>query len=319
MTRLGRTWARVARWWRGGPTRLRLRRRLLVVSTPFAVLAVSVAVVLVTVTVASRSAVGDFERHDVEALRGDIAAMHRFGVVDTATVSVASGDLAVLEGRIDDADGAFTAALRRSDTCATRVDLEVVEETQGDVASVRGDRARAEERYIHAVGIVEAAAPGCFQGNTDPDQARRRIRSEALPRLRSKIASLHQTAASSTSPVPASPTSAPPASATLTPTPLPARRSAGPAPSPSTAPLPPSQVPVVGTGTGTDANSTPIVGPGGGAGGDGSGVLDPVDPDRIPVAGGRPGPGHRLGVGSDPTATLQRVLGNSDATGASQE
>ncbi len=50
----------VVHWWRSGPTRLRLRRRLLVYSAPLALLLVVVIVKSLSVVVAGESAVSAY-------------------------------------------------------------------------------------------------------------------------------------------------------------------------------------------------------------------------------------------------------------------
>ena len=55
----------------------------------------------------------------------------------------------------------FSSALARSAasrSCPVRVNLELVRETQGDRAAAAHDRARAEERYLSALAMVERCA-----------------------------------------------------------------------------------------------------------------------------------------------------------------
>lgn len=174
------------------PARLRLRRRLLIYSAPPAVVALVVAVKLISVVVVGNSAVSDFAGGDGDAVRGDARILGIANLVEPANAPFATGAAAVLDGRLDDADKNFTAALAHaSRSCPVRVDLELVRETQGDRAAAAGDRARAQERYISAQTVVDAAPSNCFAGNNDPDPQRQAIRAEAANRLAAKRAALN--------------------------------------------------------------------------------------------------------------------------------
>jgi hypothetical protein len=268
------------RWSRSGPSRLRLRRRLVAYSMPVALLLLIGLAKIVSTMLAGDAAVADFARHDVDALRADVATLRAWNIVEPGRVSFIAGDLAALQGNLDAADAQFSAALARgADACAVRVNQELVRETQGDLAAARADASRAEQRYNAALQVISAAPPRCFQNNADPDPDRRRVRNDAAARLAAKIKALHERP--------------PPAAQPVTP----------PAP-PNAPPPPPAPAPGVGS-------------PGGGPQG-GSGALNDVSPDRIPVSGPAPLPGHRLGPGDgDPLDQLQDTLGDADATGTS--
>jgi hypothetical protein len=188
------------------PQRLRLRRRLLIYSSPITVFALLVAVKLISVVVAGNSAISAFASGDGNAVRADAAVLGVANVVDPSKAPFAAGTAAVLDGRLDDADKHFTAALARTDaarSCPVRVNLELVRETQGDRAAGAGDRARADESYASALAIVDDAPQNCFSGNSDPDAQRRAIRAEAANRLVAKRTAL-------TAPPPAAPAVPPP-------------------------------------------------------------------------------------------------------------
>jgi hypothetical protein len=177
-------------WWRGGPPRLRLRRRLLVLSAPVAVLLVVALLKLCSVVIAGGSAASDFAGRDAGALRTEVATLNVLNVVEPAKAFFAAGDLAVLDGRLEDADRQFSEALARTapaDSCATRVNLELVRETLGDKAAGVLDVETAVARYRGARTVVESAPAGCFEGNGDPDPERRVVRDEAAARLDDKI------------------------------------------------------------------------------------------------------------------------------------
>jgi hypothetical protein len=175
---------------------LRLRRRLLIYSTPVTAVALLVAVKLFTVAVAGNSAAHSFTRGDGDAVRADAAILGVANVVEPAKAPFAAGAAAVLDGRLGDADTHFSAALARTDagrSCPVRVNLELVRETQGDRAAAAGDRARARERYASALSVVDAAPHACFFGNDDPDPQRRALRQDAANRLAAKSAALDAT------------------------------------------------------------------------------------------------------------------------------
>jgi hypothetical protein len=194
------------------PSRLRLRRRLLVFSAPVVIVALIAAVKMISVVVAGNSAVSHFARGDVAALRDDVSAMSILNVIEPAKVPFAAGALAVREGRLDQADARFTEALSRTEatqSCPVRVNLELVRERQGDVDAWEGRPDQARERYTSALAIVEDAPAGCFEGNTDPDAGRRAIRDDAAARLAAKMAALG-TAPPAPPPPPPPPPPAPP-------------------------------------------------------------------------------------------------------------
>jgi len=173
------------------PSRLRLRRRLLLFSAPVAVIALVVAVKMISVVVAGHSAASHFAQGAATSMRGDVATLRVVNIIEPEKVFFAEGALAVLEGRLDDADAQFSQALSRTDlaqSCPVRVNIELVRETQGDIAVFSGGPDQAREHYTSALTIVETAPQACFSGNADPDDERRAIRNDAAVRLAAKIA-----------------------------------------------------------------------------------------------------------------------------------
>lgn len=200
------------------PARLQLRRRLLIYSAPVVVVALLVTIKLFSVVLVGNSAGHSFSRGDGSAVRADAAILGVVNVVEPARAPFAAGTAAVLDGRLEDADAHFADALGLSDTvgsCPARVNLELVRETQGDRAAAAGDHARADQRYASALAVVDAAPPGCFAGNTDPDPQRHLIRDEAANRLAAK-----RTALSAAPPAPPPPPPPPPPAAAPPPPPL---------------------------------------------------------------------------------------------------
>jgi hypothetical protein len=167
-----------------------MRRRLLVLSAPVAIVVVVAILKLSSVVIAGGLAASNFAERDAGALRGNVAMLNVLNVVEPAKASFAAGALAVLDNRLDDADREFSAALARSasaDSCPARVNLELVRETLGDRAASVLDGEQAVARYLSALAVVEEAPAGCFTGNTDSDEQRRAVREEAAARLHAKI------------------------------------------------------------------------------------------------------------------------------------
>lgn len=307
--------------------RSRLRARLYLFSAPVVVVVLLAAVKMIGVGIVGDSARSDFNRHDIEALRHDVSLLDTFDVIDPAKTSFAAGDLSVLEGRLHDADDRFSQSLSRTDTpqsCPVRINLLLIRETLGDLATRSGKRDDAERLYTAAMRLAEGAPPACFAGNADPNPDRRAIRDTAMTRLQQKLDLLHRP-----------PGPPPPPAATVTrqppPTSLTPLGSAPPLPGlppsstpPSTSPGP---QPTAGSGPGPNmpelpqSGSTegPVVGPDNpNQDPDGAGVLNPVSPDRIPIAGNGGAPGHSLGPGDSPDR-LRRLLDNANAYGDNRE
>lgn len=327
LRRLGR---RAIQSFRPTSERIRLRRRLFLFSTPAAILVLLAASKMIAVGVAGDSVISDFDRHDIEALRHDLSSLGVLDVIYPAKTSFAAGDLSILEGRLRAADGYFSQSLARTDktrSCPARINLLLVRETLGDLATRAGSRDEADRFYRDAIALASDAPPECFAGNADPNPDRRAIRNTAVTRLQQKLDLLNQPPGAAPPPVATVTRQPPPTSLTpMSPAPpipgLPP--SSSPQPSSSPAPSPPTsgdnrpgpnmpELPQTGTA------EQPVVGPGNpDADPNGTGVLNPVSPDRIPIAGNGGVPGHRLGPG-DSSDRLQRLLDNSNAYGDNQE
>ncbi|MEB3049731.1 hypothetical protein KV112_08285 [Mycolicibacter sp. MYC123] len=311
--------------------RLRLRTRLYLVSAPVIVVLLLLAAKLIGVGLVSNSAVTDFTRHDIEALRGDVAFLQKFDVFDPAKTAFAAGDLSVLEGRLQDADDRFSDSLARigaEKSCPVRINLVLVRETLGDLATRAGKKDEAEGYYSDAMMLAQQAPADCFEGNSDPNEDRQAIRADSVPRLQRKIDALHRPPESN-SPPPSTVAPDPPPTS-LTPTsvpPLPGLAPTESSPDSTEGPGPakPSETPVPGPGANmpdlpqSSGGQGPVIGPDeGGAPNDGPGVIDPISPDRIPTAGSGSPPGHKLGPGTSGDR-LRRLLDNSNAYGDNRE
>ncbi|MGV0793869.1 hypothetical protein [Mycolicibacterium sp. XJ1819] len=173
--------------------RLRLRRRLVMLSVPAAVVVLVAAVKMISVVLAGNSAVADFEAGDADRLRSNAAILGLLNVIEPAKAPFAAGTSAVLDGRLDDADARFADALSRTgvaESCPVRINLELVRERLGDIAAWEARPDEAADRYRGALAIVEGAPGACFAGNTDPDPERRAVRDDTAARLAAKMAGL---------------------------------------------------------------------------------------------------------------------------------
>ena len=183
------------------------RRRLLLWSAPVVLLLVVAMIKVSSMVLASHWAAADFARHDADALRSDVATLSVLDVVVPAETSFAAGALAVLDGRLDEADRRFSDVVGTDPTsCPARVNLVLVRETLGDNAVGEGNGPKAIDRYRTALTVVLDAPDGCFASNDDPDTERRAIRAESEARLRAKLAVLERPLP----PLPPPPAAAPP-------------------------------------------------------------------------------------------------------------
>ena len=200
------------------PSRLSLRRRLLVFSTPVMLIALVAAVKMISVVIAGNSAVSAFRDGDAETLSESVSTLSAVNVIERSKAPFAAGALAVLQGRLDDADARFSEALSLTDpeqSCPVLVNLELVRERRGDIDGWEGRLDQARGRYLSALDIVRSAPGGCFENNTDADRERRAVRNDTAARLAAKLDGLDN----APPPPPPAPPPAPPPS---TPAPPPA-------------------------------------------------------------------------------------------------
>ncbi|WP_369832437.1 hypothetical protein [Mycobacterium sp. AT1] len=163
--------------------------RLLVVSAPVSLVVVVALLKLWTVVVAGGSVATDFAERNTDALGRDVATLSTLDVVEPVRTRFAAGTLAILEDRLPDADGQFTAALTQTgqaQSCPVRVNLELVRETLGDRAAEKFDGS-AIGWYRNALAVVDEAPDGCFTGSTDADPDRRAVLEATVARLNAKI------------------------------------------------------------------------------------------------------------------------------------
>lgn len=207
------------------PSRLRLRRRLLMVSSPVAAVALALSAKLISVVVVGGSAQQHFASGEVGALGRDVAVLRMFDVIEPANTAFAAGGLAVLEGRareerqgpsLEVADAEFSSALARTDvarSCPVRINLTLVRERQGDVDAWEARLDTARERYESALAVIADAPARCFEGNDDPDPERRAVRQDAAARIAAKIDALGTVIPPATAPLPPPPADLPPPAA----------------------------------------------------------------------------------------------------------
>lgn len=172
------------------PSRLSLRRRLILFSAPVALVALVAAVKMISVVVAGNSAVTNFDERNGDGLSAASSTLNTLNVIERAKAPFTAGAAAALQGRLDEADARFSEALSltsAAESCPVLVNLELVRERQGDVDGWEGRPDEARERYRSAVAMVEGAPAGCFENNTDPDTERRAVRNDTVPRLQAKL------------------------------------------------------------------------------------------------------------------------------------
>lgn len=186
------------------------RRRLLLWSAPIALLLVVVIVKTVSMVVAGRSAADAYARGDVDALRTDVSILRVLDVVDPAGTAFAAGGLAVLDGRLDEAERQFT---RAGQGCGALVGLTLVRETRGDDAVGASDGPLAIERYRTALDTAQNAPEDCLAANLDPNPERRAVLADTVPRLQRKLALLERPLAPPPPPPPAAGAAPPPPAA----------------------------------------------------------------------------------------------------------
>lgn len=215
------------------PSRLRVRRRVLLASTPIAVVVLALAVKLISVVVVGNSAQQHYAAGEIGALRSDVSVLRVFDVIEPVNGMLAAGGLAVLDDRLDVADAEFSSALAATDpanSCSVRVDLELVRERQGDIDAWEARLDTARERYDSALAVIADAPAECFEGNGDPDPERRAVRQDAAARVAAKIEALGTVVPPGAAPPPPPPAGAPPpVIAAPEPTEAPEGRRLGPA------------------------------------------------------------------------------------------
>ncbi|MEZ0342840.1 hypothetical protein ACAG25_23000 [Mycobacterium sp. pV006] len=197
------------------PARLRLRRRLLIGSAVPMLVAVLVAVKLISMVVAGSAAQRDFAAGRADAMATAVGVLQVFDVIEPGTTAFAAGSQAVLDQRLDVADGYFSEALARTAadaSCPVRVNLMLVRERRGDIDAWEARIDAARDQYQSALTVIAEAPAGCFAGNDDTDPQRRAVRADASARITAKLAALGSVAPL-TPPVP----TPPPAAATAPP------------------------------------------------------------------------------------------------------
>lgn len=178
-----------------------LRRRLLLYSAPVVIVVLILVVKLVSVVVAGNAALNHFSESDATALSDDAATLHTLNIIEPEKAPFAAGTAAALRNRLDEADRQFSLALDRTDhdeSCAVRINLQLVRETRGDSAAAMFQAQAAAAHYVGAKEVIVGAPADCFDA--------------AAARLDAKIAAV-------AAPPPPPPPSPPPVSAPNAPAP----------------------------------------------------------------------------------------------------
>lgn len=144
----------------------RLRRRLLVASTPLVVLLTILGVRLATLNLIHEQTLAAYQAGDVA---GTLASGERQGwvnAVERFRAPFAIGDGHVLAGRFDLARSAFEEALSQVpdggiDECKVRVNLGLTYERLGDDARVRERPTEAQQYYEKGIRVTKERPPLC--------------------------------------------------------------------------------------------------------------------------------------------------------------
>ncbi|MGB3485228.1 MAG: hypothetical protein WBB07_23815, partial [Mycobacterium sp.] len=171
--------------------RIRLRRKLYLMSAPVLLLIVVLSLKLISVVSAGDAARSQFRERDIAALESTVSLLRVFDVVEPEKTAFAAGDLEVLAGRLPEAQQRFLESLAGTDpaqSCPVRINLLLVQETLGDLAFREGRRDDSVRSYQDALAVAGQAPAGCFAGNDDPDEQRRAVRADTVARLQDKLA-----------------------------------------------------------------------------------------------------------------------------------
>lgn len=142
-----------------------LRRRLLLYSAPVVIVVLILVVKLVSVVVAGNAALNHFSESDATALAADAATLQTLNIIEPEKAPFAAGTAAVLRNRLDEADRQFSLALDRTDhdeSCAVRINLELVRETRGDSSAAMFQAQAAAAHYLGAKEVIAGAPADCF-------------------------------------------------------------------------------------------------------------------------------------------------------------
>ena len=155
-----------------------VRRRLLMYSAPVALVLVIAIAKLLSVVLIGNSTAASFTDRDTEALRSEVGRLQVLNVVEPGKASFAAGALAVLEGRLVDADQNFADAVDRlngAESCSARINLALVRETLGDRASAAADARTALNHYLSAREVIDRAPEDCFADSEVPARLNSKI------------------------------------------------------------------------------------------------------------------------------------------------
>jgi hypothetical protein len=167
------------------------RRRLLLWSSVPVLLVLCVAGKLLSLNILAGQAASAFETGNSAAVEAAAHALGLANVVELHKAPFAAGDGRALAGDYAAATLLFEDALaavprNSADECYIRVNLSLAIEKTGDEKLRTGDPALAASLYVEALGVVEAAPPGCSSGESSKDSGRRL--SQAEERLNEKVA-----------------------------------------------------------------------------------------------------------------------------------
>ncbi len=171
--------------------RLRRRRLLLLWSAVPVLVLLGVAAKFLSLGLLAGQAVEAYAAKDAAAVGAAAEGLNLANVVERHKAPFAAGDAKVLAGDYPAAKILFQEALANlsvgsADDCVIRVNLSLATEMIGDGRMRAEDPSSAAALYAEALGVAEAALPGCFSGANAQDSGKQLT--EAERRLNEKLA-----------------------------------------------------------------------------------------------------------------------------------
>jgi hypothetical protein len=175
-----------------GPSRKRLRQRLLVWPAPVLALLLLLSLKMWSVVHYGDQGVADFAARKDAELRSDVDALETVNVVDSWRAHFfRASQLLVAPGvpQLDRADHELAIALAdapHEQSCGIRIDLVGIRELWGDQQVAQGHFQRAKQLYQQAGEYATNAPDGCFQNAKTPNKPLQDWSNQAKGRLQTK-------------------------------------------------------------------------------------------------------------------------------------
>lgn len=181
-------------WIPGSPEhrkiQLMVRRRMMLLSIPVAVVVLLLAAKLLSVSIASAQLDAAFAKGDAAGVHSAAGVLKFVNVIEPYKAWFNDGDGYVLDGDFAAAKTEFEKALSlapQAESCQVRVNLVLTLEKLGDAKAQARDGAAAKSLYDQGVKVVDDALPGCFQpGSSGNRQGEGRQLQDSKARLEQK-------------------------------------------------------------------------------------------------------------------------------------